>query len=153
MNFVKGSRVVQPPFFFPYPVAVREYNYPWMTWFSSRRLRGKSLISVDRLCLCNLFIVSLHVLCLKVPWKSPFTFATLRSASFSRFPVLSLDDQVSDKELASCEEVCRSDGLMQHIGWSLLLSSRSLVAYCLIVCCCVCTVKLVSQTSVVWDDF
>ena len=66
---------------------------------------------VDRLCFCNFFIVFLHVLRLKVRWKSRFSFTSLRSASFSRFPVLSLDVQVSDQELASCKEVCRSDGL------------------------------------------
>ena len=51
------------------------------------------------------------------------------------------------KNSLAAKNVCRSDGLKQHIGWSLLLESRSLVASCLIVRCCVCTVNLVSQNK------
>ena len=71
---------------------------------------------VDRLCLCNFFIVfsacaspegalevSLHI---HLTWM----------CKFFKIPVLSLDVQVSHQELASCEEVCRSVGLKQHIG-------------------------------------
>ena len=111
-----------------------------MTWFSSRRLGGKKSyfyrqvferFLVDRLCWCNFFIVFLHVLRLKVCWKPCFRFAILRCASLSRFPVHSLDMQVLIKSSLAVEEVFRSVGLKQHMGWSLLLlSSRSLVTSC-----------------------